>query len=47
MRAPDGSYEDWFIVPGTDAPPLAKEGSANNLDRNNPLSLHDEVKRSL
>ncbi|KAI0320176.1 rab-GTPase-TBC domain-containing protein, partial [Amylostereum chailletii] len=41
MRAPDGSYEDGFIVPGTNAPPK-RSGSAGNLDRNNPLSLHDE-----
>lgn len=44
MRAPDGSYEDGFIVPGTDAPPPVQEGGVNNLDRNNPLSLHDEVR---
>ncbi|KAI0072713.1 hypothetical protein K474DRAFT_1650559 [Panus rudis PR-1116 ss-1] len=42
MRAPDGSYEDGVIVPGTGkAPPRFKDASVN-LDRNNPLSLHDE-----
>ncbi|KAH8102963.1 RabGAP/TBC [Cristinia sonorae] len=42
MRAPDGSYEDGVIVPGTDSPPPRNDHSATNLDRNNPLSLHDE-----
>ena len=43
MRAPDGSYEDGFIVPGTNSPPQRPNRAASNLEQNNPLSLHDEV----
>lgn len=43
MKAPDGSYEDGFVVPGTSKPPERTARSPNNLERNNPLSLHDEV----
>ncbi|THH21112.1 hypothetical protein EW146_g377 [Bondarzewia mesenterica] len=42
MRAPDGSYEDGFVTPGTDSPPRRPDGTSGNLERNNPLSLHDE-----
>ncbi|KAI0032327.1 rab-GTPase-TBC domain-containing protein, partial [Vararia minispora EC-137] len=42
MRAPDGSYEEGFTVPGTDVPPSRADNRANNLERDNPLSLHDE-----
>ncbi|KAA1471287.1 hypothetical protein DENSPDRAFT_819379 [Dentipellis sp. KUC8613] len=42
MRAPDGSYEDGFRAPGTDLPPQRAGGGASNLEKNNPLSLHDE-----
>ncbi|PCH38432.1 RabGAP/TBC [Wolfiporia cocos MD-104 SS10] len=42
MRAPDGSYEDGLIVPGTGAQPPRVERSGQNLERNNPLSLDDE-----
>ncbi|EIN08055.1 RabGAP/TBC [Punctularia strigosozonata HHB-11173 SS5] len=42
MRAPDGSYEDGFIIPGTHASPPRINRSTSNLEKNNPLSLHDE-----
>jgi hypothetical protein len=42
MRAPDGSYEDGFIVPGGETLP-ARTVQPGNLEWNNPLSLHDEV----
>jgi hypothetical protein len=42
MRAPDGSYEDGFIAPGDEKLP-APTVQPGNLERNNPLSLHDEV----
>lgn len=41
MRAPDGSYEDGFVVPGGEKLP-ARTDQPGNLERNNPLSLHDE-----
>ena len=43
MRAPDGSYEDGFIAPGGEKLP-ARTLQPGNLERNNPLSLHDEVR---
>lgn len=43
MRAPDGSYEDGFVVPGGEQLP-ARTVQPGNLERNNPLSLHDEVR---
>jgi TBC1 domain family protein 5 len=43
MRAPDGSYEDGFIAPGGEKLP-ARAVQPGNLERNNPLSLHDEVR---
>ena len=46
MRAPDGSYEDGFIAPGGEKLP-ARTSQPGNLERNNPLSLHDEVRASL
>ena len=42
MRAPDGSYEENFRLPGSDAPPKRATG-VFNLETNNPLSLHREV----
>ena len=42
MRAPDGSYEDGFVVPGGEKLP-SRTVQPGNLERNNPLSLHDEV----
>jgi TBC1 domain family protein 5 len=42
MRAPDGSYEDGFVVPGGEKLPARTE-QPGNLELNNPLSLHDEV----
>ncbi|KAJ7156050.1 rab-GTPase-TBC domain-containing protein [Mycena crocata] len=41
MRAPDGSYEEGFMVPGSSISP-ERQASASNLERNNPLSLHNE-----
>jgi hypothetical protein len=43
MRAPDGSYEDGFVAPGGEELP-ARTVQPGNLERNNPLSLHDEVR---
>ena len=42
MRAPDGSYEDGFVIPGSSTSPKSERRAAN-LDKNNPLSLDDEV----
>ncbi|KAK0503183.1 RabGAP/TBC [Armillaria luteobubalina] len=42
MRAPDGSYEDGFLVPGSLPSPKRESKLEDNLDRNNPLSLHTE-----
>jgi TBC1 domain family protein 5 len=47
MRAPDGSYEDGFVIPGLDQPPRSPGRQAKptwNLETNNPLSLHREVR---
>ncbi|KAJ7452501.1 rab-GTPase-TBC domain-containing protein [Mycena galericulata] len=41
MRAPDGSYEESFVVPGSSISP-ERQASASNLETNNPLSLHNE-----
>ncbi|OJA13738.1 hypothetical protein AZE42_02959 [Rhizopogon vesiculosus] len=41
MRAPDGSYDETFVVPGV-AIPRRNTKSPTNLETNNPLSLHDE-----
>lgn len=43
MKAPDGSYEDGFLIPGADTAPERTGKGSSNLERNNPLSLHDEV----
>ena len=43
MRAPDGGYEEGFTVPGTGEVPPRTEKGGGNLEKNNPLSLHDEV----
>jgi hypothetical protein len=43
MRAPDGSYEDGFIPPGGEKLP-SRTSQPGNLERNKPLSLHDEVR---
>ncbi|KAH8117577.1 rab-GTPase-TBC domain-containing protein [Phellopilus nigrolimitatus] len=42
MRAPDGSYEEGFTVPGTTEPPRSSDETFVNLQRNNPLSLHED-----
>ncbi|KAG9012881.1 hypothetical protein FRB90_006458, partial [Tulasnella sp. 427] len=45
MRAPDGSYEAGFAVPGEDTPlrtTASRAASAGNWERNNPLSLDEE-----
>ena len=47
MRAPDGSYEEGLLIPGTSESPPRTERSSSNLDRNNPLSLHEQVRQSL
>ncbi|KAG6854323.1 hypothetical protein C0991_008218 [Blastosporella zonata] len=43
MRAPDGSYEEGFVLPDSSSPlsgrPSTRE-AATNLETNNPLSLH-------
>ena len=44
MRAPDGGYEDGVIIPGTRTSPPRTERTGGNLDLNNPLSLHNEVR---
>ncbi|KIJ16847.1 hypothetical protein PAXINDRAFT_168295 [Paxillus involutus ATCC 200175] len=41
MRAPDGSYDESFVVPGLAIPRRSRPASTN-LETNNPLSLHDE-----
>ncbi|KAH7923851.1 RabGAP/TBC [Leucogyrophana mollusca] len=41
MRAPDGSYDESFVVPGLSIPRKNNQ-SAINLERNNPLSLDDD-----
>lgn len=43
MKAPDGSYEDGFLIPGAETAPERPGKGSSNLERNNPLSLHDEV----
>lgn len=43
MRAPDGSYDESFVVPGLTIP-RRKAQSTADLEMNNPLSLHDEVR---
>ncbi|KAI0350203.1 hypothetical protein OH77DRAFT_1413488 [Trametes cingulata] len=42
MRAPDGGYEEGFTVPGLGTLPPRTEKQSSNLEKNNPLSLHDE-----
>ncbi|KAJ7172546.1 rab-GTPase-TBC domain-containing protein [Mycena filopes] len=41
MRAPDGSYEEGFVIPGSSLSP-ERRASTKNLDTNNPLSLSNE-----
>lgn len=43
MRAPDGGYEEGFTVPGLGTSPPRTDKTSGNLEKNNPLSLHDEV----
>ncbi|KAL5528993.1 hypothetical protein ACEPAG_4967 [Sanghuangporus baumii] len=42
MRAPDGSYEENFSVPGVAELPQQSDEVSMNLQRNNPLSLHED-----
>ncbi|KZS98922.1 RabGAP/TBC [Sistotremastrum niveocremeum HHB9708] len=43
MRAPDGSYEEGFVLPGHGSTsPEPSSTNAQDWDRNNPLSLDDE-----
>ena len=46
MRAPDGNYEEGFMLPGHSRPPtpVPKQGE---FEKNNPLSLDAEVPQSL
>lgn len=41
MRAPDGSYDETFVVPGLTIP-RRNTKRPTDLETNNPLSLHDE-----
>ncbi|KAG1756495.1 rab-GTPase-TBC domain-containing protein [Suillus paluster] len=41
MRAPDGSYDETFVVPGLTIP-RRNTKPPTDLETNNPLSLHDE-----
>ncbi|KAI6045432.1 rab-GTPase-TBC domain-containing protein [Pisolithus marmoratus] len=41
MRAPDGSYDESFVVPGLTIPRRSNQAPLN-LETNNPLSLHEE-----
>lgn len=43
MRGPDGSYEEGFVVPGSISSPKRTDRVAADLEKNNPLSLDDEV----
>ncbi|KAG1877827.1 rab-GTPase-TBC domain-containing protein [Suillus subalutaceus] len=42
MRAPDGSYDETFVVPGLTIP-RRNAKPPTDLETNNPLSLHDEI----
>ncbi|OSX64831.1 hypothetical protein POSPLADRAFT_1123881, partial [Postia placenta MAD-698-R-SB12] len=42
MRAPDGSYEEGLVIPGTGASPPKVEQLRQDLEKNNPLSLDDQ-----
>jgi hypothetical protein len=44
MQAPDGSYADGVSIPGSSTLDKRAEGTAENLETNNPLSLHNEVR---
>lgn len=44
MRAPDGSYEEGLVIPGTGASPPKVEQLRQDLEKNNPLSLDDQVR---
>ncbi len=46
LRAPDGGYEEGFTVPGSQASPKRVSKPDINLERNNPLSLHTEVRQA-
>lgn len=43
MRAPDGGYDESFVIPGLTIP-RRKTQPTTDLEMNNPLSLHDEVR---
>ncbi|KAF7304777.1 Rab-GAP TBC domain-containing protein [Mycena kentingensis (nom. inval.)] len=42
LRAPDGSYEEGLVIPGTHISPEREASASNDLETNNPLSLHNE-----
>lgn len=44
MKAPDGSFDESFVVPGLTIP-RRRTQTTIDLETNNPLSLHDEVPR--
>lgn len=46
LRAPDGSYEEGFAPPSSIAKQKRNENADANLDMNNPLSLHKEVREA-
>lgn len=43
MKAPDGSYEAGLQVPGL--PLFQQSKGVGDLDLNNPLSLHNDVRK--
>ncbi|KAG8798411.1 hypothetical protein FRC18_008669 [Serendipita sp. 400] len=42
MRAPDGNYEEGFILPGQSRPPTPTPTRRGEFERNNPLSLDEQ-----
>ncbi|KAJ3920944.1 rab-GTPase-TBC domain-containing protein [Lentinula edodes] len=42
MIAPDGSYPEGFVVPGCSSPSPRRDNPFLDLERNNPLSLHND-----
>lgn len=44
MIAPDGSYPEGFMVSGSSNPSPRRDNPFLDLERNNPLSLHNDVR---
>ncbi|KAF7295000.1 Rab-GAP TBC domain-containing protein [Mycena indigotica] len=42
LRAPDGSFEEGVVIPGSSTSVERQASSSNDLETNNPLSLHSE-----